>query len=630
MSFRKFEKEMKRKREEAQVLSALRAAVDGWTKRRDEYTEGAKAALKKGNESGARMQISLLRNAMFQLAQSEDMLANFLAARDMREMQALSARFVRSVNSVMKEVYKLSRSVNYAQSGRIFDKSVKAQTEANRSLRDLLKSNGQAFSDSVSSLAGTEEEDIRAALLREVRREEGSLGDSLAEMEAEFGTAKEEEEPAKLAEGAPAEQPPEKEPEQQPEEEPEEEPEESAPRKKKAAPVREEDIDTAVYFGYSGGDYVFPPLDLLKDYDNAQARAENESAVQGVIAALEEKLREFGIAAKTESYLIGPAFTRIELRPEPSVQISKIGALKDDIAMALKRKVRLLLPIEGKDLIGVEVENAARAIVPLKRMFTDPREGEPDAQYLEAGLGFDPEYRPQFRTFNSFPHLLVGGTTGSGKSCFLHSLLTGMFFRYTPAQLRLVLIDFKRVELGVYNGLPFVVGGRAVDEYDDALRSLELLDKEMERRYTLFSATGVRNIAEYNAQYEPSLPMILVAIDEYADIASSTYAKQFDRLVQRLAQKARACGIHLVISTQRPSVKVINGIIKANFPARAAFAVASYVDSMNILDSTGAECLLGSGDMLFSSGRHTDRLQAPYVSTEEITAVAEFIKENNK
>ena len=627
MSFRKFEKEMKKKREEAQVLSALRSAVDGWTKRRDEYTEGAKAALRKGNESGARMQITLLRNAMFQLAQSEDMLANFLAARDMRDMQTLSARFVRSVNSVMKDVYKISKSVNFAQSGRVFDKSVRAQTDANRSLKELLKNNGQAFSDSVSSLSGTEEEDIRAALLREVRREEGSLGDSLAELEKEFGTEQKEEEPARLAEAEGAPQPP----EQEPAEEPEEEPEERAPRKKKAAPAQSaEDIDTAVYFGYSGKEYVFPPLDLLKDHDNAAATKENESAVEGVIAALEQKLREFGIAAKTESYLIGPAFTRIELRPEPSVQISKIAALKDDIAMALKRKVRLLLPIEGKDLIGVEVENAARAIVPLKRMFTDPREGEPDAQYLEAGLGFDPEYRPQFRTFNSFPHLLVGGTTGSGKSCFLHALLTGMFFRYTPAQLRLVLIDFKRVEMGVYNGLPFVVGGRAVDEYDDALRSLELLDKEMERRYTLFSSAGVRNIAEYNAGYEPALPMILVAIDEYADIASSTYAKQFDRLVQRLAQKARACGIHLVISTQRPSVKVINGIIKANFPARAAFAVASYVDSMNILDTTGAECLLGSGDMLFSGGRHTDRLQAPYVSTEEITAVADFIKENNK
>ena len=627
MSFRKFEKEMKKKREEAQVLSALRSAVDTWTKRRDEYTEGAKAALRKGNESSARMQITLLRNAMFQLAQSEDMLANFLAARDMRDMQTLSARFVRSVNSVMKDVYKISKSVNFAQSGRVFDKSVRAQTDANRSLRELLKSNGQAFSDSVSSLSGTEEEDIRAALLREVRREEGSLGDSLAELEKEFGTEQKEEEPARLAEAEGAPQPP----EQEPAEEPEEEPEERAPRKKKAAPAQSaEDIDTAVYFGYSGKEYVFPPLDLLKDHDNAAATKENESAVEGVIAALEQKLREFGIAAKTESYLIGPAFTRIELRPEPSVQISKIAALKDDIAMALKRKVRLLLPIEGKDLIGVEVENAARAIVPLKRMFTDPREGEPDAQYLEAGLGFDPEYRPQFRTFNSFPHLLVGGTTGSGKSCFLHALLTGMFFRYTPAQLRLVLIDFKRVEMGVYNGLPFVVGGRAVDEYDDALRSLELLDKEMERRYTLFSSAGVRNIAEYNAGYEPALPMILVAIDEYADIASSTYAKQFDRLVQRLAQKARACGIHLVISTQRPSVKVINGIIKANFPARAAFAVASYVDSMNILDTTGAECLLGSGDMLFSGGRHTDRLQAPYVSTEEIAAVADFIKENNK
>ena len=628
MSFRQFEKEMKKKREEAKTVSMLQNAVTAWTKRKETYTNAAKEALRKGDEAQANMQIALLRNAMVGLAQAQDMLTNYLAARDMREMQSLSARFVRSLNSVMKDVARLSGSVNFEQSQKIFKKSVTAQGDAARALRELLEQNGQAFSDSVSSLSSTGADEIRATLLREIGGGD-ALGDSLAQMEAEFG-APAVEAPAMVAEaaGGAAQPAPAPAPEAEPEEE---EPRRSAPHAPaKKRPEPPEEVDPESFFGYRGGKYVYPPLDLLKDHDNAQAQAENEEAVKGVIEALESKLREFGIVAKTESYLIGPAFTRIELRPDANVQISKIAALKDDIAMALKRKVRLLLPIEGKDLIGVEVENAARAIVPLRRMFTAQREGEPDAQYVEAGLGVDPEYRPQFRTFNSMPHLLVGGTTGSGKSVFLNALIMGLLYRYAPTEVRLVLIDFKRVELGVYNGLPHVVGGHAIDEYEDALRAMELLDEEMERRYTLLSAAGARNLAEYNEGHEDKVPQILVIIDEYADIASSTYAKQFDRLVQRLAQKARACGINLIISTQRPSVKVINGIIKANFPSRAAFAVASYIDSMNILDATGAECLLGSGDMLFMSGRHTDRLQAPYVSTEEVIAVTDFIKRENK
>lgn len=628
MSFRQFKKEIKKKREEVMTISLLEKAVANWEKRKEEYTANAKDALKKGNESQARMQIALLRNAMVGLAQAQDMHANYIAARDMREMQKLSARFVRSLNSVMKDVARLSRSVNFESSQKLFQKSVSAQGDAAFALRELLEQNGQAFSDNVSLLADTGEEDIKTALLREIGREAHSLDDSLSAMEAEFGSPaaeKDADEPKKLADAeaggakpAPESRAPQEEPPRA----------ERVPDKKR--PEAPEEVDPDSYFGYHGGEYVFPPIDLLKEYDNAQVREENESAMQGIIEALEGKLSEFGIKAVTERYIIGPVFTRIELRPDASVQISKIAALKDDLSMALQRTVRLLLPIEGKSLIGVEVGNAVRAVVPLRRMIAAQSERESDAQYIEAGLGFDLEYRPQFRTFFSLPHLLVGGTTGSGKSVFLNSLIMEMLYRYSPNDVRLVLIDFKRVEFGIYNGLPHVVGGRAVDEYEDALRVLELLVREMERRYTLFLDADARNFAEYNSSQGKKIPQILVIVDEYADIACSAYAKQFDRLVQRLAQKARACGIYLVISTQRPSVKVINGIIKANFPARAAFAVASYVDSMNILDATGAECLLCSGDMLFASGRHIDRLQSPYVSTDEILAVTDFIKRENK
>lgn len=628
MSFGRFQKEIKKKREEAKTISLLKNAIANWTKRKDEYTANAKDALKKGNESQARMQIALLRNAMVELAQAQDMHANFIAARDMREMQKLSAHFVRSLNSVMKDVAHLSKSVNFESSQKLFKKSVLAQGDAAFALRQLLEQNGQAFSDNVSLLSDTDEDDIRTALLREIGRDADSFDDSLTAMEAEFAapaTEKTPDVPKKLAETEGGAVQPASE-----ETIPQEKPPlaERIPEKKRSDSPKEVDPDS--YFGYHGGEYVFPPIDLLKDYDNAQLREENENAIQGIIEALEGKLREFGIKAVTERYIIGPVFTRIELRPDASVQIAKIAALKDDISMALQRRVRLLLPIEGKPLIGVEVGNVVRAVVPLKRMITAQSERECDAQHIEAGLGVDLEYCPQFRTFYSLPHLLVAGTTGSGKSVFLNSLIMEMLYRYAPSDVRLVLIDFKRVEFGFYNGLPHVVGGRAIDEYEDALRVVELLDREMDRRYALFSGAGARNLAEYNSSCEKKIPQILVIIDEYADIACSAYAKQFDRLVQRLAQKARACGIHLVISTQRPSVKVINGVIKANFPTRVAFAVASYVDSMNILDSTGAECLLGSGDMLFTGGRHTERLQSPYVSTDEILAVTDFIKRENK
>ena len=628
MSFSRYQKEIKKKREEARTISLLKNAVANWTKRKDEYTANAKDALKKGNESQARMQIALLRNAMVGLAQAQDMHANYIAARDMREMQKLSAHFVRSLNSVMKDVARLSKSVNFEYSQKLFKKSVSAQGNAAFALRELLEQNGQAFSDNVSLLAETDENDIRTALLREIGRETDSLDSSLTAMEAEFAapvTEKVTDAPKKLAEAEsdvsqplPEETISQKEPSLV----------ERIPDKKRSDSP--EEVDFASYFGYHGGEYIFPPIDLLKDYDNAQVQEQNESAMHGVIEALEGKLSEFGIKAVTERYIIGPVFTRIELRPDASTQIARIGALKDDISMALQRRVRLLLPIEGKSLIGVEVGNEVRAVVPLKRMVMAQREKENDAQNIEAGLGVDLEYQPQFRTFFSLPHLLVGGTTGSGKSVFLNSLIMQILYRYAPSDVRLVLIDFKRVEFGIYNSLPHVVGGRAIDEYEEAMRVVELLKREMERRYSLFSEAGVRNLAEYNSSREKKIPHILLIIDEYADIACSAYAKQFDRLIQRLAQKARACGIHLVISTQRPSVKVINGVIKANFPTRVAFAVASHVDSMNILDSTGAECLLGSGDMLFASGRHTDRLQSPYVSTDEILAVTDFIKRENK
>ena len=206
-----------------------------------------------------------------------------------------------------------------------------------------------------------------------------------------------------------------------------------------------------------------------------------------------------------------------------------------------------------------------------------------------------------------------------------------MIYRYSPKEVRLVLIDFKRVELGIYNGIPHLVDGKIKDEHDSAMQVLQDLDAEMERRYGLFLEKGARNISEYNSACaeDEKLPVIITMIDEYADMVGSEYQKKVEQIIQRLAQKARAGGIHLIISTQRPTVKVINGVIKANFPTRVAFSVASHVDSQNILDETGAQNLVGKGDMLLGYYNKMERLQAPYISFEEIKSVTNYIKENN-
>ena len=346
-----------------------------------------------------------------------------------------------------------------------------------------------------------------------------------------------------------------------------------------------------------------------------------------VIQVLEDKFRDFGIEVKTERYTVGAAFSRLELRLISNTPLSQIARIEKDINMAVKRTVRLLLPINGTDLIGIEIPNAERETVPLKAIIPADKE----TCDVNIRIGFDVEYTPHYKSLHSLPHLLMGGTTGSGKSNFLHALITQLLFSYSPSDVRFVLVDFKRVELGMYNGIPHLVGGKTIDEYDDAIQMFQDLIDEMERRYQLFLACGVRNISEYNSGRKDTdkLTRIIMVIDEYADLVGSEHEKQIERYMQRLAQKARASGIHLIVSTQRPSVKVINSVIKANFPTRIAFTVASHVDSMNILDFSGAENLTSLGDMIFSYFGEVERLQAPYVAIDEILRVNDFIRKTN-
>lgn len=389
-------------------------------------------------------------------------------------------------------------------------------------------------------------------------------------------------------------------------------------------PVPEEEENI---FEYRGGRFVNPSLDLLDDAeDNSPIREANKRDVEEIIKVLVEKLNDFGVKVEVEGCIVGAAYSRIEMKLLSNTQLTTIAKYEPDLAMVLKRKIRLLLPIEGKDLIGIEVQNAKREVLTLKAMLSS-EEGRNHDGKINTGIGYDIEGKPVFASFDSLPHALVGGSTGSGKSVFLSSVISGIIFRYQPKDVRLVLIDFKRVEMNVYNGLPFVVGGKAIDDFDETQEMFDRLTDEMERRYTLLSESRTRNFKEYNdkASEKDRLPAIVIIIDEYADMVSNKGYKELAVNIQRIAQKARAAGMYMFIATQRPSAKVIDGVIKANLPSRIAFSVASHVDSMNILDAIGAEDLIGAGDMLFEQGGYIKRLQAPYISTEEIGRVADAI-----
>ena len=368
-------------------------------------------------------------------------------------------------------------------------------------------------------------------------------------------------------------------------------------------------------------------MDLLDDAEDcAPVREANKRDIERITEVLIDKLNDFGIKVAVEDCIVGAAYSRIEMKLLSNTQLTTIAKYEPDIAMVLKRKIRLLLPIEGKDLIGIEVQNARREVLTLKAMLTS-EEGRNREGKINTGIGYDIEGKPVFAAFDSLPHALVGGSTGSGKSVFLSSVITGIIFRYQPRDVRLVLIDFKRVEMNVYNGLPFVVGGKAIDDFDETQEIFVNLTDDMERRYTLLSESRTRNFKEYNEKVAENdkLPAIIIIIDEYADMVSNKGYKELAANIQRIAQKARAAGMYMIIATQRPSAKVIDGVIKANLPSRIAFSVASHIDSMNILDASGAEDLIGAGDMLFEQGGYIRRLQSPYISTEEIGRVVDSV-----
>ncbi|MGC8489895.1 MAG: DNA translocase FtsK, partial [Clostridia bacterium] len=343
-----------------------------------------------------------------------------------------------------------------------------------------------------------------------------------------------------------------------------------------------------------------------------------------------ETLHHFGIEARLAEVSQGPTVTRFEVVPPPGVKVSRIVNLADDIALSLAAPgVRMEAPIPGKSAIGIEVPNASVSVVRLRDVLEGPGFQKAKSP-LAVALGKDIAGQPVVAQLDLMPHLLVAGATGSGKSVLINVLIASLLFRATPEQVQLLLVDPKVVELSGFNGIPHLVTPVVTDP-KKASQALRWAVREMERRYQVFAERGVRDIARYNAQRqpdEPLLPYIVVVIDELADLMMVAPV-EVEESINRLAQMARAAGLHLVVATQRPSVDVITGTIKANIPSRIAFAVSSQVDSRTILDGSGAEKLLGRGDMLYSpvGAAKPQRVQGCLVTESEMEALVSYLRD---
>ena len=378
--------------------------------------------------------------------------------------------------------------------------------------------------------------------------------------------------------------------------------------------------------------YEYPPIELLGK-SGKKALKGGAKLLTDTATKLQKTLYSFGVSAKVENVSVGPAITRYELRPAEGVRVSKIANLADDIALNLAAEtIRIEAPIPGKQAVGIEVPNKEKEAVHLREVLESPEFQENDSK-LAVALGKDVAGNTQLADIAKMPHVLIAGSTGSGKSVCINTIITSIIFHAKPSEVKLVMVDPKVVELSVYNGIPHLLIPVVTDP-KKAAGALAWAVQEMDDRYNKFAQKGVRDLKGYNHAIEKEegvgkLPQIVIIVDELADLMMVA-AKDVEEAICRLAQKARAAGMHLVIATQRPSVDVITGLIKANVPSRIAFAVSSQVDSRTILDSVGAEKLLGKGDMLYfpSGAPKPIRVQGAFVSDEEVEKVVDFIKSN--
>ena len=378
--------------------------------------------------------------------------------------------------------------------------------------------------------------------------------------------------------------------------------------------------------------YEYPPIELLSKQTKRTIKG-GAKALTDTATRLQKTLYSFGVSAKVENVSVGPAITRYELKPAEGVRVSKIANLADDIALNLAAEtIRIEAPIPGKRAVGIEVPNKEKEAVHLREVL-DSQEFVENKSKLTVALGKDVAGNIQLADLGKMPHVLIAGSTGSGKSVCINTIITSIIYNAKPSEVKFVMVDPKVVELSVYNGIPHLLIPVVTDP-KKAAGALAWAVQEMDERYNKFASKGVRDLKGYNKAIEKEneagkLPQIVIIIDELADLMMVA-KNDVEDAICRLAQKARAAGMHLVIATQRPSVDVITGLIKANVPSRIAFAVSSQVDSRTILDSVGAEKLLGKGDMLFfpSGAPKPSRVQGAFVSDDEVEKIVDFIKSN--
>ena len=387
------------------------------------------------------------------------------------------------------------------------------------------------------------------------------------------------------------------------------------------------------------GEYTLPPLSLLNIPKKVNTKA-NEENISSNVKLLEQVLTDFDIHGKVVEAHVGPTVTQYELEIKSGTKVSKILSLNKEIALALAAKdVRIQAPIPGKSTIGIDIPNKVTTPVSLREVLASIPKEKADSKLL-AVLGKDIMGNPRWMEVNKTPHLLIAGATGSGKSVCVNSVITSILMRAKPDEVKLVMVDPKKVELSMYNGAPHLLAPVVTDPKKASI-ALKKIVEEMERRYDLFSESGTKNIEGYNRKIEREnekedvnknkLPYIVVLIDELADLMLVA-AKEVEDSIMRITQMARAAGIHLIVATQRPSTDVITGVVKANIPSRISFAVSSQIDSRTILDMGGAEKLIGKGDMLFlpmGEGTPT-RIQGSFVSEEEVQKVVDFTIKQQK
>ncbi len=376
----------------------------------------------------------------------------------------------------------------------------------------------------------------------------------------------------------------------------------------------------------SGGAYQLPPLSLLNKSSSEEYLVEKDYYLE-ISRKLETILADFGVKGKVSGISPGPVITTYEFAPAPGVKINKVVSLADDLALGLKSEsVRVVGSIPGKAALGIEIPNPSRKIVFLRDILANDKFQQAKSP-LTLGLGMDVVGNPVLADLTRMPHLLIAGATGAGKSVTINVIISSILFKSTPDEVRLLMIDPKRIELSTYDEIPHLLHPVVVDP-KMASRALHWAVHEMERRYELMEAAKVKSFNTYNEVSEEKLPLVVIIIDELADLMMVS-SNEVEGCIARLAQMARAAGMHMIVATQRPSVDVLTGLIKANFPTRMSFKVSSKIDSRTILDTSGAEHLLGAGDMLFMppGSSRLQRIHGAYISEKESERIVGFLKE---